>query len=377
MPLFSIITICYNEESRISRTLESVFTQNHDDYEHIIIDGMSTDNSINIIRKSQGYYKKNQLKIYSEQDTGIYDAMNNGLKKACGEYICFMNSGDRFFDVDILKKVAEIIDKEKADIYYGDTIAIYPNNEINYITMMSCDNNQEVAKLARKAFRKKFIKVPHHQATFAHRRCFEDNIFDLQYKLRAEFNWFMKCYERNLVLYYMKLPICYFESGGTSDKAENALLTVQEMDRIIYGFYEHDETAKEQISKLMRQYANAKVESRILGNWLTLKSSGLSMVDYFYKNNINEIAVYGIGILGNHFIREIRNSKISIKYIIDKNVRDAYLGVKTVSVNEELLHVDAIIVTPVFQYNCIKETLIKKIQCPIISLEEVLEEAWK
>ena len=81
---FSIITICLNEQERISKTLKSICTQTYTDFEHIIQDGGSTDNTLSVVKGMQGFYKANQLKIYSESDAGLYDAMNRAVRKASG-----------------------------------------------------------------------------------------------------------------------------------------------------------------------------------------------------------------------------------------------------------------------------------------------------
>jgi glycosyltransferase involved in cell wall biosynthesis len=110
----SIITITYNAEKVIERTLKSVFSQTNQNFEYLIIDGISKDNTLNI---AQNYCVEN---IVSEVDKGIYDAMNKGLAKAKGEYIWFMNAGDEIADNEVVEKFLKIVE-QNADIYYSDT----------------------------------------------------------------------------------------------------------------------------------------------------------------------------------------------------------------------------------------------------------------
>lgn len=100
-PTVSIITVCYNCKTSIEQTILSVIGQSYNDYEYIVIDGNSTDGTKDIISKYSAFITK----FISEPDKGIYDAMNKGLKMANGEWIIFRNSGDLFFDKDVLKNI--------------------------------------------------------------------------------------------------------------------------------------------------------------------------------------------------------------------------------------------------------------------------------
>ena len=120
----TVVTVCYNAETQIEETIKSVLAQTHDDLEYIIIDGKSTDSTMNIIRK----YTSGISKIVSEPDKGIYDAMNKGITLATGEYINFMNAGDTFSSPNVIKEVAERIAAD-SDIVYGDSTMIDYNGQ--------------------------------------------------------------------------------------------------------------------------------------------------------------------------------------------------------------------------------------------------------
>src|ERR1700761_112956 len=114
-PRLSIITIVYNNASDIERTILSVINQTYKNIEYIIIDGASTDGTLNII----GKYRDSISKLVSEPDKGIYDAMNKGLQQATGDYVLFMNSGDEIYAGDTVEKIFNT--EPDADIYYGET----------------------------------------------------------------------------------------------------------------------------------------------------------------------------------------------------------------------------------------------------------------
>src|SRR4030043_464009 len=121
MPHLSIITINLNNAAGLRQTIESVINQTFSDYEYIIIDGGSTDGSVDVIKE---YASKLRYWI-TEPDTGIYNAMNKGIMQAKGEYFQFLNSGDWFLNETILQKLFSV--DHNADILYGDEYWVYKN----------------------------------------------------------------------------------------------------------------------------------------------------------------------------------------------------------------------------------------------------------
>ncbi len=122
MPKFSIITINLNNSAGLEKTIYSVRNQTYRDFEHIIVDGGSTDESLRIIDK----YRDGFSYWVSETDTGIYNAMNKGIQKATGDYCFFLNSGDSLFQFDTLNHVSKSIVNQ--EIYYCDVMLVYNQN---------------------------------------------------------------------------------------------------------------------------------------------------------------------------------------------------------------------------------------------------------
>lgn len=120
-PKISIITIAFNAEKDIDKTIQSVINQTYKNIEYVIIDGASRDNTLNIINK----YRDKISKLVSEPDKGIYDAMNKGIKYSLGDYIWFMNAGDVIYENETLEKLISNSDGE--DFIYGDTLVISEN----------------------------------------------------------------------------------------------------------------------------------------------------------------------------------------------------------------------------------------------------------
>ncbi|MDR1206864.1 MAG: glycosyltransferase [Rickettsiales bacterium] len=117
LPKISIITICYNEP-QVRGTCESVASQTYKNYEWIVIDGGSGPDTLAVFDR----YKFIMSHFVSEKDDGVYDAMNKGIRAATGEYIIFMNAGDRFYHNEVLARVVEFMESNRSDIIYGSVV---------------------------------------------------------------------------------------------------------------------------------------------------------------------------------------------------------------------------------------------------------------
>ena len=122
----SVVTVCYNADKTISNTIKSVLEQNFSDYEYIIVDGASKDNTLNIVEGFRSGFEDKGIsfKVVSEKDNGIYDAMNKGAKLCSGEWILFLNADDSFADPDVLKDLFTGKDYVGYDIVYGDSYRV-------------------------------------------------------------------------------------------------------------------------------------------------------------------------------------------------------------------------------------------------------------
>lgn len=130
-PLLSIITINRNNAEGLRKTIESVRNQTSQNYEHIIIDGDSTDSSIEIINKAleDSLYKSHVAYWHSEKDRSVYDAMNKGIPHASGKYILFLNSGDFLIENEVIAKIEKLCSENEADIFYGKCLCFTKDKE--------------------------------------------------------------------------------------------------------------------------------------------------------------------------------------------------------------------------------------------------------
>ena len=123
----SIITVTFNSDKTLAYTLSSIFQQTYKNIEHIIIDGGSTDQTLNILKKIK--YKKKKLFVY--KNTSIYEAINLGIKKSNGDYILILNSDDILENKNTIKKVVKIIKKKENNIIILGSVSYFNNNQFN------------------------------------------------------------------------------------------------------------------------------------------------------------------------------------------------------------------------------------------------------
>lgn len=201
MMKFSIITVCYNAEDCIEATMKSVLNQNHTNFEYLVIDGNSTDNTLKIINK----YKEDIDVIVSEKDHGIYDAMNKGLKLANGQFVNFLNAGDSFCSNDILCLVNDKI-KIDTQVVSGDF------NLLNLDTGLN--KKIKTKKLNIKNLKRDFSAC--HQAIFIN--CKIAPSYDKSFKIRADYLWVIESVLKvtNSQIVKIDMPIINYLQEGSS-----------------------------------------------------------------------------------------------------------------------------------------------------------------
>ena len=179
-PLISVITVTYNASGTLPLTMRSVAEQTFDDFEHLVVDGASADDTIMVARQMG----RDNLRITSEPDQGLYDAMNKSLRLARGRYILFLNAGDRFHSADTLAAYAEAIQKGKPDIIYGDTDIVSADGRrigprhLKAPGILTFDSFSHGMLICHQAFMvRKQIAPP----------------YDTDYRFSADYDWVIRC----------------------------------------------------------------------------------------------------------------------------------------------------------------------------------------
>lgn len=212
-PLFSIITICFNSEKTIERTIKSVLTQTYTDYEYIIVDGGSKDNTQDIIQQYEPLFE-GRMKWKSEPDKGIYDAMNKGIARSTGVVIGIVNSDD-WLQPDALKIVADcynVQDKSCTGICCGWMNFHYANGTVQ---VLKTDENQ----LAHKAQTFEMGGV-RHPATFVPKQIYnEQGTFDIRLKILADTDLIVRLYKAGIKFIFPNKVLTNMSDGGVSNKS--------------------------------------------------------------------------------------------------------------------------------------------------------------
>lgn len=197
----SVITVVYNGEAFLEDTIKSIINQTYENIEYIVIDGASTDGTLNIIKK---YEDKIDYWV-SESDLGIYDAMNKGIDVATGEYINFLNAGDSFVKEDILEKIFSQNSNNKYDLIYGTSI----------VTGVEQNTVLKPKKFTKLNLYFWNTRVVCHQAMFVRKDI--AGKYSMKYRLKGELNWYLDLVEKVKSYKIVDFPIVYYALGGAGD----------------------------------------------------------------------------------------------------------------------------------------------------------------
>lgn len=195
----SVITTCFNSEKTIERTIKSVIGQNYSNLEYILIDGGSTDNTMNIVRKYEKYFSV----IISEKDKGIADGFNKGIVRATGDIIGIVNSDDTMYPGTAIRLSKEF--DPDVDAYYGDQIVVDE------------ENHTKCYQKAKPLNTIKYCLPFSHQSIYISKKCYEKfGLYSLDYKICFDYDLILKMYKGGVTFKYIPSALCEFSFGGCS-----------------------------------------------------------------------------------------------------------------------------------------------------------------
>jgi len=209
-PLVSIITVTYNAENYIEQTIQSVLAQTYPNIEYIIIDGCSTDSTLEIIKNNFQFSIFN-FQLISEQDNGLYDAMNKGISIAQGELIGMINASD-FYEPNTVEMVVSAYLQNKAGIFHGNVKML--NEDGSFFKIKKPETNLEHLYKGMSLYHPTFFVVKSVYEKYG--------LYDLQYKIVADFDFAIRCYLAGVQFFYIDSVISNFRKGGVSSKKEKA-----------------------------------------------------------------------------------------------------------------------------------------------------------
>ncbi|MUP44549.1 glycosyltransferase [Gramella sp. BOM4] len=246
----SIITATYNSAKSISSTLASISSQSYNDIELVIVDGASSDYTVELIKNS--YSRKS--KIISEYDNGIYDALNKGVKMATGDVVGFVHSDDYLADSDVIFQIAEILKNDRVDGVYGD---------LHYVDKVNTD--RVIRYWQSQDFEPGLLKkgwMPAHPTMFLRKEVYQKHgLFNLDYKIAADYDLMLRIFsDATLKFKYLPKVITKMRVGGASNRSLKNILR----------------KSKEDLRALKR--------NNIKRPYLALANKNLSKITQFIKN---------------------------------------------------------------------------------------------
>ena len=248
----SIVTINYNNAEGLRKTMESVLAQTYTEIEYIIVDGASTDGSVDVIRELA---TRPTIKWVSEKDTGIYNAMNKGIRMATGEYIEILNSGDILFDANVTQRMIERLDQINSQnenptgILYGNMIKVNAQGKV-------------VGKsgYTEYSLRQFYSSTLNHDCAYIRRDLFEEyGLYDEQLKIVSDWKWYLQAIGLGKVKpEYVDIDVTIFDDGGISEtnltlrNAERRKVLEEVLPPAVLWDYDTHACEMEQMKRLRR-----------------------------------------------------------------------------------------------------------------------------
>jgi glycosyltransferase involved in cell wall biosynthesis len=294
----SIITVTYNCISTIEQTITSVLGQKNADLEYIVIDGKSTDGTAEVIEK----YADRIAFHVSKEDSGVYDAMNKGVKRATGDYILFLNGDDYLIDDTAISRISAYLDGESiviGRVWAGSRLS--PVIDMNAVPSPYYD-----------------IFYPH-QATFVPKRFYDElGFFDESYRVSADFEWICRAIYTGQNLKWIDEIVSMFRTGGMSTSLD---CTIDEYNISLKYL---KQSGADNLIPDMTDKAKESAKNRIFSEMLT-DSGYFGFFKTFLERNVKQAALlqlWGAGYLVHRFIDMLNANGMIVEAIIDKNAKE-------------------------------------------------------
>ncbi|MEI8389694.1 MAG: glycosyltransferase family 2 protein [bacterium] len=238
----SIITACFNAQDTIEETIRSVANQTYDNIEYIIVDGASSDKTLEIIEK----YKDKVTKLIVESDNGVYNAMNKGIKLATGDLLFFLNADDSLINELVVEKFVEQSQQSKAGLLLGNILMLN-----RYTGEMYYENHKIVDKI------RLITSSVFHPATFFRKETFEKyGFYNESNKIAGDYEWYVNYFQNGGDYKYVDLPISIFSLGGLSSDEKFNVVHEQERTKIQEKYFSKQELNN---TNLLRKFFPRKI----------------------------------------------------------------------------------------------------------------------
>lgn len=298
----SIITVSYNAAKTIEQTILSIKAQSYTNIEYIIIDGQSTDGTLDIIEK----YKKDIDCIVSEPDKGIYDAMNKGIQYATGDIIGFVNSDD-WYEPDTIEKVVVCFNNTDAEITHG---LVWDIDGDGNKKKTNGFENEEVE------YEQLHYNMLPHLSVFAKRTVFEQyGGFNINYRIAADYDWILRCYTGGIRFQYINGVMGSFRRGGVSTNIINLNELAEENKEISLKYVHHCKNREMILHQIEKKY-----KASMFIFWE--KTNPVRIADSLKEvllDIVKGVVIFGTGIWGERMYKILNSGNIPIYSFVDNN----------------------------------------------------------
>lgn len=298
-PKVTIITACFNSEESIEHTITSVAKQTYKNIEYIIVDGGSTDTTLNIIKN----YEEHIAKLISEPDQGIFDAFNKGVANASGDIIYFLNSDDFLYDETVIESVIKVFQEDETIQFVYGNIEIV--NKINgYFDLVG--RSVDLSDIKQGV-------IPPHSGSFAKRELFSQyNGFDLKYKIGSDTDFIVKVFKDYAdQCKYMNKIIARFTLGGVSSKGDNRKKALDEINYILLDHFGIIVDHQKSLTNTNMKFYKRWIEVLLTSN------KGIS--NCLKQCNITNVAIFGTREIALLLHEDLRKSNINTISFLDNN----------------------------------------------------------
>jgi glycosyltransferase involved in cell wall biosynthesis len=205
----SLITVAYNSAATIRDTVESVLSQTFPDIEYIVVDGLSTDDTVRIVKAYEPLFN-GRLRLISEKDEGLYDAMNKGIRIATGDIVGIINSDDFYHRNDVIETIVRAFDDETVQATFADVRYVHPDNLNKTVRYYSSKNFA--------LWRFRFGLMPAHPSFFTYKKYFDEfGLYRTDYKIAADYELLLRfLYTHKLKYQYLPIDVMKMRIGGIS-----------------------------------------------------------------------------------------------------------------------------------------------------------------
>jgi len=300
----SIITVSYNAVKTIEQTILSIKAQSYTNIEYIIIDGKSTDGTLEIIKKYQKYIDH----VICEPDKGIYDAMNKGIRLATGDIIGFANSDD-WYEPDTIEKVVTCFNSTDAELTHG---IVWVVEEDGSRTKTNGFKNEKVE------YEQIYYNMLPHLSVFTRKTVFEQyGGFDIDYQIAADYDWLLRCYTNGVHFFYIDSIMGSFRKGGVSTSAGKLNQLAEENKEISLKYVSNSKNRELILNQIEERYRSFKL-------WYLAETNPAKIVDTV-KDRFLDIAegivIFGSGIWGERIYRVLNSVAVPVHFFVDNNTK--------------------------------------------------------